>query len=219
MKDKYPGYEALGISETEGVDFEINARHGASGIVVIAPHGGGIEPGTAEIADAIAGSEHSFYCFKGTKSSGNAELHITSKNFDEPLGVRMVESADTVIAVHGCRAKDSVVRVGGLNQALVAGLKQILAQSGFKNEKPTQQGLQGICPENICNRCQGSRGAQLEVPETLRRKMFDQSGQFNGRVRTGVFHRFVAAVRSAISIYQDDPTVKNSRPDDPVFKD
>lgn len=217
MRDKYPGYEALGISETEGVDFEINARHGASGIAVIAPHGGGIEPGTAEIADAIAGSEHSFYCFKGTKSSGNAELHITSKNFDEPRGLRMVESVDTVIAVHGCRKKDSVVRVGGLNHDLVAGLKQILTRSGFETKKTTTQGLQGISPENICNRCQGRRGAQLEVPETLRRKMFDQSGQFNSGVRTGVFQRFVAAVRSAISIYQGDPTVKNPGPEDPAL--
>lgn len=43
-----------------------------------APHGGGIEPGTSEIADAIGGERGSFYTFGGLKSSGTADLHITS---------------------------------------------------------------------------------------------------------------------------------------------
>ncbi len=48
-------------NETKGKDYRIHLRHGKSGILVMAPHGGGIEPGTTEIADAVAGAERSFY--------------------------------------------------------------------------------------------------------------------------------------------------------------
>jgi len=36
----------------------------------MAPHGGGIEPGTIDIADAIARSEYTFYAFQGIKKRG-----------------------------------------------------------------------------------------------------------------------------------------------------
>jgi phage replication-related protein YjqB (UPF0714/DUF867 family) len=49
--------------EKEGRDYEVHQRKGASGIAVIAPHGGGIEPGTMDIADSVAGEEHTFCCF------------------------------------------------------------------------------------------------------------------------------------------------------------
>jgi phage replication-related protein YjqB (UPF0714/DUF867 family) len=57
-------------------------------VAVIAPHGGGIEPGTSELATAIAGDDFSLYLFEGLKSAGNGELHITSTNFDEPISAK-----------------------------------------------------------------------------------------------------------------------------------
>ncbi len=68
-------------------------RSGSSGILVMAPHGGGIEPGTGDIADGVAGQHHSFYCFKGIKKQGNRALHITSNRFDEPLAMAMVRGS------------------------------------------------------------------------------------------------------------------------------
>ena len=57
MADRYPNFEVLSLNETSGIDFRILARGARAGFAVIAPHGGGIEPGTSEIADAIAAEE------------------------------------------------------------------------------------------------------------------------------------------------------------------
>jgi poly-gamma-glutamate hydrolase-like protein len=60
---------------------------------LVAPHGGGIEPGTSELADAIAASDLSFYTFEGLKPSGNTDLHITSTRFDEPMCLTLLASS------------------------------------------------------------------------------------------------------------------------------
>ena len=86
--DKYDTYAQLEKCETEDKDYAIVHRDLSSRIVVIAPHGGGIEPGTIDIADALAGCRYSFYGFKGLKKSGNSALHINSSNFDEPIAVK-----------------------------------------------------------------------------------------------------------------------------------
>jgi phage replication-related protein YjqB (UPF0714/DUF867 family) len=69
---------------------------------LIAPHGGGIEPGTSEVADAIAATDFSFYAFEGIKADGNRrDLHITSRRFDEPRCVDLVKASPQVISIHG----------------------------------------------------------------------------------------------------------------------
>jgi phage replication-related protein YjqB (UPF0714/DUF867 family) len=56
-----------------------------SRIAIIAPHGGGIEPGSSTIARAIAGEDINMYLFEGIKvAKGNAIVHIASHHFDEP---------------------------------------------------------------------------------------------------------------------------------------
>jgi phage replication-related protein YjqB (UPF0714/DUF867 family) len=196
---KYAGYQELKRHESEGTDYIICSREGTSGIAVIAPHGGGIEPGTMEISDAIAGDEHTFYCFKGIKKSGNAGLHMSSKAFDEPLGVGLVKHSDTAISVHGCKDKQAVVYLGGLDRTLMKKIDRSLIQSGFNTDKNPVPGLQGKHPGNICNRSRTDQGVQLEISEALRRRMFDHLTDINGRKRTEVFDTFVSAVRAAIS--------------------
>ena len=78
MSDKYPDFETLSQHEISGVDYRILVRRATTGFSIVAIHGGGIEPGTSELADAVAGLEFSFYAFEGLKGSGNADLHITS---------------------------------------------------------------------------------------------------------------------------------------------
>ena len=116
--DKYADYDDLKRHEIKGEDYVILSRTGNSRIAVIAPHGGGIEPGTVDIADVLAGAEHSFYAFKGIKKKGNAVLHISSTRFDEPEGITIAEKAEIVVSIHGCRGKDDTVFVGGRNQNL-----------------------------------------------------------------------------------------------------
>jgi phage replication-related protein YjqB (UPF0714/DUF867 family) len=125
--DKYKNYKQLRQEEQERKDYKINIREGTSGIAVIAPHGGGIEPGTMEFADEIADCLHTFYCFEGIKKTGNANLHITSKNFDEPQGVSIVKSSRRVLALHGCKEDEESVYLGGLDNDLKEKIKKPLS--------------------------------------------------------------------------------------------
>ena len=90
MKDKYDSFSQLAKSETKGQDYRVCLVDRDSTTAVIAPHGGGIELGTSEVAEAIAADDFSFYAFEGIKSAGNRDLHITSTQFDEPACVALV---------------------------------------------------------------------------------------------------------------------------------
>jgi len=74
----YRNYTELSQHARADIDFTVEAREGASGILVMAIHGGGIEPGTSELADAIAGSRHGYYSFRGLMPSDNRILHLTN---------------------------------------------------------------------------------------------------------------------------------------------
>ena len=80
MADLYANYAALAAARQIGVDYRILVRTPpGSRLAHIAIHGGGIELGTTEIADYLAGSASRFYSFDGMLSSGNADLHITDR--------------------------------------------------------------------------------------------------------------------------------------------
>ena len=82
--DEYRNFEELRGKERENVDYSVTARTVAgSKVAIVAPHGGGIEPLTAELADSIAGDDHNFYALRGLKNKGNKVLHITSHRFDD----------------------------------------------------------------------------------------------------------------------------------------
>lgn len=66
--DEYKTFSELAAAYREGESFEVEWIERRSSVLVIAPHGGGIEPHTVAVAKAIARSDHSLYCFKGTRS-------------------------------------------------------------------------------------------------------------------------------------------------------
>ena len=84
MGSWYKSFAELNTVEKNGLAFRLKVKNRKTSFVVIAPHGGGIEPGTSEIANAIAGLNYSLYTFDGIRLSGNELLHITSTLFDEP---------------------------------------------------------------------------------------------------------------------------------------
>ena len=90
--DKYANFIELEQNEREGEDYTILFREANSKFLIISPHGGGIEPGTIDLADAVASSDHTFCAFKGIKKTGNKTLHITSNRFDEPIGLKTSEN-------------------------------------------------------------------------------------------------------------------------------
>jgi len=194
-RDKYNSFQELKIHEKEGIDYKILRREGISGLAVIAPHGGGIEPGTDHIADRIAGTEHSFYSFMGIKSSGNSDLHIKSEQFDEPKCIELAKASEIVLSIHGCNGNEEVIHIGGRHKELMKKIREGLNQAGFTALRSLRQELRGRKPENICNQGRSGSGVQLEISEGLRRTMFDNLKDLDGRKEPDVFIRFVASLR------------------------
>lgn len=198
MPDRYANFALLAACEEEGADFRVRYRLADSPVTIVAPHGGGIEAGTSELAEAVAGREHSFYAFEGIRSHGNADLHVTSTRFDEPRGLQVVSRSDVVLAIHGRDCDDETASFGGLHVELIDHLAVALERAGFRTARHDRPGYAGADPDNICNRGRSGRGAQLELPRGLRRRLFPALNASGRRVRTCGFRRFRNALRSAL---------------------
>src|SRR6476620_10730103 len=100
----YGCYEDLAKAHIEGDDYQVHVRPCLeSSVAIVAPHGGGIEVGTSEVARAIAGDEFNVYLFEGCRPSENfAALHLTSHRFDERRCLELLSGCDYVVTIHGC---------------------------------------------------------------------------------------------------------------------
>jgi len=192
MTSPYNNFEELTQQEIEGKDYQIRVRLRDERVLVMAPHGGKIEPTTSMIAETIAGENYSYYSFDGLKSEGNSVLHVESHLFDEPRALQAVKKADVVITVHGqLNHQEGFIMVGGLHVDLRSEIRRRLEASGFQTRTPPE-GLQGIDPENICNRGRLKGGIQLEVSRKERDLL---------RTNQERLMRFAAAIREAIQGY------------------
>lgn len=194
--EKYSNFKDLKVKEKEGIDYQIQSRQGETGIAVIAPHGGGIEPGTSEIADRVAGEDHAFYSFEGWKRQGNFEMHITSRNFDEPIGVEIVKNSNTIVSIHGCNGNEKAVYIGGIDTELMERIKIALDDAGFLVKKNPR--FPGTSPLNICNRSRLGKGVQLELSGPLRCSMFRDLTRPERKIPTKHLNKFVAALRRGL---------------------
>ena len=189
MTSPYKSFEELKSRELEGKDYHIRSHLRDERVLIMAPHGGKIEPTTTMIAEAIAGENYSCYSFEGLKEEGNGVLHMESHLFDEPQALQAVKKADVVITVHGqLNHQEGFIMVGGLHVDLRSEIRRRLEAAGFQTRTPPE-GLQGIDPENICNRGRLKGGIQLEVS----RKERDLLKTDQERLE-----RFASAVREAI---------------------
>ena len=199
----YPNFSALKAHETEHLDYRIRWRHGRSVIAVMAPHGGGMEPGTTEIADALAGHDHAFYSFDGLKARGNRKLHITSRSFDEPVGLQIARKAQTILTIHGCGTKEEIIFIGGLHGALKARLERKIKSAGISiQDHPRYPGKH---PENLCNRGRSGMGVQLEVSLGLRRRLFHDLTRLERKGRTPDFDRLLSALQRGLRETMNPP--------------
>jgi len=189
MTSPYGSFEELKSRELEGKDYQIRFHLRDERVLIMAPHGGKIEPTTTMIAEAIAGENYSCYTFEGLKEEGNGVLHIESHLFDEPQALQAVQKADVVITVHGqLNHQEGFIMVGGLHVDLRSEIRRRLEAGGFQTRTPTE-GLQGIDPENICNRGRLKGGIQLEVSRKERdalRKDRDRLQKFSNAVRDAI---------------------------------
>jgi phage replication-related protein YjqB (UPF0714/DUF867 family) len=190
MTSSYQNFKDLADHEVEGQDYRIRIESRDPRVLIMAPHGGRIEPTTEIIAEAIAGKDYSLYSFEGLEGDSRM-LHIESHLFDEPRALEVVQKADVVITVHGqIDQREEFVMIGGLNASLRSEITQQLEEVGFQTRPPTE-GLVGTDPMNICNRGKSKQGVQLEISRKVRDLLK------NDRDRLRVFSE---AVRRAIQM-------------------
>lgn len=188
MADRYRNFQDLASATQRDTDYRIRLEDRGTAPVILAPHGGTIEPGTAEIAEAIAGSDLSFYAFEALKAGAHGDFHITSHLFDEPHAVDLVGRASAAIAVHGRKDDGSeTVWLGGRATDLRDAIGESLRAAGFDAALNTT--LPGVHETNICNRTAHGEGVQLELPRVLRRRL---------TAEPDLLERFVLAIREAI---------------------
>jgi phage replication-related protein YjqB (UPF0714/DUF867 family) len=187
MPDRYSNFAELAEQEWESTNYQIRfmARTGSSDVVsiqvqrvdskilIMAPHGGKIEPFTQELAEQIAGDRFSCYTFAALKPRDNQDLHLTSTRFDEPHALKALQWADFVLTVHGEKttSKEFVI-VGGLATDAIAQIETALKAIDIPLDSSNHK-LAGKDPCNLCNRGRLKQGIQLELSRGLRNSLHD----------------------------------------------
>ncbi|WP_258527955.1 poly-gamma-glutamate hydrolase family protein [Streptomyces sp. NBRC 110611] len=179
--------------------------------MIMAMHGGGIEPGTSELCLGIAGYDprdltarpaggpvYDYWMFEGLRKPSqsnpgvpsNRELHVTAKNCDDHVALSMAASSLNVLSLHGCTAEQAgapakrpeAVVIGGRNTAFQRYLTEELRAAGFQTvDGATKPDLNGDHVRNPCNRTMLGKGGQLELTTELRRSMFKTFSQTGRR--------------------------------------
>lgn len=170
--DKYANFEELKQNEDPSV-YRIATKQAGSTMLILAIHGGGIEPGTSEIANELSRT-YSMYLFEGLKLSGNSSLHITSTHFDEPGALEMAAGHQYILSLHGYYAEDRNIKVGGTDRNKMSKLVDELHQAGFAAEMlgPGDK-YAGTSPDNIANKSITGLSIQLEMSTGFRKSLFD----------------------------------------------
>jgi phage replication-related protein YjqB (UPF0714/DUF867 family) len=196
---------------------------------ILAPHGGGIEPGTSELCLAVAGYHpanlpqippagvtYDYWMLEGVRDRDNAELHVRSTGCDDGVAVSLCAGSLNALALHGFQPgppdmseDDQVVLVGGGNAILQGYLLEGLRKAEFDARDASQHGeLDGDATCNIVNRTLLGMGAQLELSTPLRDAMFTQHTRPRRKhTTTQRFWTFVAACRDALDRLQAEQTI------------
>lgn len=197
----YTSYADLAHEQIEGIDYQRSWRQSAvSTLAHLAIHGGGIEQGSSELAEAAAGGIHDLYVFDGMKAANNAELHLTSTLFDEPHALTIARAATHTVSWHGASGAAPLTHLGGLDYVLRDRIGLALSRAGFAVQIAGPE-LAGTDPANICNRNTRKAGVQLEL-STGQRQAFFVGGDMSrpNRVhRTAAFTTYVQAVHQALA--------------------
>ena len=207
MHDDYPNFRQLEESNQVGRDFAVIWNDRNSPVVVMAIHGGGIEPGTDRIAREVAGKNYSFYAFMGLRVRDNRCLHIPSNHFDEPFAVRLVQKALIAVSIHGSRDSRPVLFIGGRHQQLKQTLLEGFKGSPIQADMYPKSSLSGQDRWNICNRCQTGRGVQLELSAGLRNRIFSPLADDSAWETTPLFDLFVSVVRQSLALFDGSAPV------------
>lgn len=198
--DRFANFSDLNKHFFEGVHFRIKTHDRGGAILILAPHGGGIERGTSEFAKAIAGGDLPLYLFEGLMPTARESqaLHITSTRFDEPRCLRMIKKYQKALAIHSCSGREPMLHVGGKDSTLKSALIAELTTKGY----PVQHGTgkyAGIFSANICNQTKSGKGVQLELSNGLRRILFENwQTRKSRKTTTELFSNLVQDIRNVL---------------------
>lgn len=210
MTDLYANWAALAAAEVYGTDYHLEVRRTPSRVSHIAVHGGGIEVGSSELANAVASlTGQQYYAMVATKSANNSDLHITSTHFDEPQALDVQASSTRTVSYHGLSGTSPETHMGGGDSDLLQRIGNALEAEGFTVVWGTSEDVNGDDPANITNRNRSGAGVQLEMTRALRDSFFPngdtsrtmrESGE-----RTEDFWRYAMAIASVTQPLEVDP--------------
>ena len=200
---------------------------------ILAPHGGGIEPGTSELCLAVAGYHpaslpqipaagvtYDYWMFEGLREQRQprAPRHLDRlRRRRGRLAVRGLAQrpgpARLPAGPPDMSSGDQVVLVGGGNTILAGYLLEGLRRAGFDARDADPHGeLNGDARCNIVNRTLLGMGAQLELSKPLREAMFTEHTRSRRKhTTTQLFWTFVTVCRDALDRLQAEQIV--ARPD------
>lgn len=201
--DLYTSMTELMEDTEEGSDWELNYNNNQSNALIAAIHGGNIEPGTTEVAKlAATKGAYNYYSFQGIRSTNNANLHVTSVNFDEPIIEDMQQQVSNSVMIHGANGEAPIVYIGGKDDALKASIEEQLELKEF-DVQTSPSHLEGEADENIANKNNQGAGVQLELTTGLRQSFFNnQDLTMNSRQDQSnwsfAMYDFAQAIQTAI---------------------
>lgn len=210
MADKYNSMKELYTYEPlENYRLTHRMRSG-SGVLILSPHGGGIEFLTSEIAHAVAGDHFSLFDFAGMMPERNfSNLHVTSRHYDCSIARRLSFVSRYSLAIHGCMGKDNekVTYLGGQDQTGRDTVRRHLEKAGFTvRDAPPR--LSGLGDDNIVNQNQRGMGIQLEITmaQRLAFTFMPVVSLVIRRKYSRFFRRYCEALQSALfELAQGDP--------------
>lgn len=201
-KDKgYKNFKELESNEVENEDYTIHLEESDSDILLMAIHGGGIEPGTTELIENIsADNNYAYYSFNGIKQTGNQDMHITSTNFDEPQALNLVKNSLVTLSFHGYDEREKKhTYLGGLDKDLAEEITLKLKDAGFSVSYAPKR-LSGKKKANIVNKNKQNKGVQLEI-STAQREVFFKDNDLsseNRKHKQDAFYKYTSAIEAAL---------------------
>lgn len=202
--DQYQNFSELKQDTTENKDWKISTKHRKSNnILITAIHGGGIEPGTTELARRISNiGNYDYYSFQGLLPNDNEKLHITSTNYDEPKLLKMLDDTKDTVSIHGLNGDDPIVYIGGKDKDMTSSINKELRKSGFTTKKGSES-IDAKSSDNFVNENKTDSGVQLELT-SKQRKLFFKNHQLDKQTRNNsnqyskTFYKFAEAVNKGI---------------------
>ncbi|MEI4789555.1 poly-gamma-glutamate hydrolase family protein [Bacillus sp. FJAT-53060] len=202
--DTYQNYEELSAHERKGIDYQILHKRKGDQLLVLSPHGGGIESGVSELIHELT-SNYSMYLFEGLKVKGNQVLHITSTRFDEPICLSHVHTHHYTFALHGYGETDvHQTLVGGTDRERAAETVKRLRWNGFQALLQSEADrFSGTHPHNINNQCLTGKSVQIEISQAQRRAFFDDfRRRHRCKTQNDQFYKYTNVLKQVLNLYE-----------------